>query len=129
MAIFSKKSLADDLPTHEELVEQIIEHMKTNNPKWKCFVFPKQQHLHDLLLIRTFKKKVSRSLNLASPNPISHEKEEYLQVVLPITIDIENIIDDDALIENFKDWAYAPLIVKDLRDFIRRFTQIEKENA
>jgi len=128
MAIFSKTPIIEQLPTHEELVEQIVEYIKKDNPKWKCLTFPKHNHLHDLLLIRTFKKMVCKSINPNSPNPINKEKEEYLQVVVPVTIDIENIIDDDALFDSFKDWAYAPLIIGDLRTFIRKLTQIEKEN-
>lgn len=126
MAIFKREEEYTEL-TKEELLERILDTLYEDYEDWHAVKF--KNAVYDLLLIKTFKKIVTKYINPGAPNPLHKEKDEEHQMVIAITIDMDHDKHQDKLFAATKSWTTSHIITDNVRDLVRELKQIDKENG
>lgn len=97
---------------------------------WMYLPFDKQYFgedpLFDLLLIKTFKKNVTKYIGVNSPNPLHKEKEEMLQVIIALSVDVDHNRNHEKMREAVEKWTYQDIITDNPKQFINKLKEVNK---
>jgi hypothetical protein len=132
MALFKREVIVEEkILTKNEILELILEKLDFQYPHWHYIYFDetkfkKQPIVWDLLLIKNYKASFKKCLNPTSPNPVTNEKEDELQIVIAISIDINQEFDHDKMFAVTKNWVKHHLIIDDVNAVFRVLKKIEE---
>jgi|TARA_R110000868_G_scaffold103473_2_gene284940 hypothetical protein len=127
MAVFKREHIPIIL-TKEEVLEDLLDHNSNVEDGWHIEKFDQNSYF-DVLLIKTFKKTTTKYINPGAPNPLHKDKEEEVQIVIAITIDINNEYDREKIFGYTKKWTSHHIITNNLSSIIKVLKKIIEEQS
>jgi hypothetical protein len=127
MAVFKREHIPIIL-TKEEVLEDLLDHNSNVEDGWHIEKFDQNSYF-DVLLIKTFKKTTTKYINPGAPNPLHKDKEEEVQIVIAITIDINNEYDREKIFGYTKKWTSHHIITNNLSSIIKVLKKITEEQS
>jgi hypothetical protein len=127
MAVFKREHIPIIL-TKEEVLEDLLDHNSNVEDGWHIEKFDQNSYF-DVLLIKTFKKTTTKYINPGAPNPLHKNKEEEVQIIIAITIDINNEYDREKIFGYTKKWTSHHIITNNLSSIIKVLKKIIEEQS
>lgn len=129
MSIFENDNYEYGYDSKEEFLEDIIDLMNDRFSKWH-YIYFKNEVYYDFLLIRTFKKSVTKYINPGSPNPLHKEKDEEVQIVIAVSVALGNEYKKirEKIFDVTRDWTKHHVIVHDIRSLRKFLENVDREN-
>ena len=127
MAVFKREHIPIIL-TKEEVLEDLLDHNSNVEDGWHIEKFDQNSYF-DVLLIKTFKKSTTKYINPGAPNPLHKNKEEEVQIIIAITIDINNEYDREKIFGYTKKWTSHHIITNNLSSIIKVLKKLIEEQS